>query len=91
MVAFNRYNPTPQDIAWAEFVISMLKDGGIWGAPMNNSHWKIDKKKKEFWLLEGDVDFDFFNKTTALFAKFGYKVLDKRGRGIVFDEGSGKT
>jgi len=72
-----KYTPSPSDVAWAENLINMMKDGAVWGIPGNCTTYVVDKTKKQLRLVQGEID-DWFYKNIILFARIGYEVFDAR-------------
>lgn len=65
------WKPRPSDVEWTANMIRMLNDGGSWVIPMNQSVWKIDKKRKVFVCIHGAND-DMFHKITVCCRQLEY-------------------
>lgn len=65
------WQPRPSDITWTQNLIESMADGGMWGIPMNQSVWRLDKTNRVFKCVHGTKD-DMFEKLTKVCAKLGY-------------------
>lgn len=66
-----KWQPRPSDIEWTRNLIDKMRDGGIWGIPMNGSVWKFDKTNKALICVHGKVD-DMFHMLTTVCKHLGY-------------------
>ena len=75
------YEPTIEDVAWAQNLVRILKDGGTWGCSWGT--YKLNKKAKQIEMLLVNPKFpkrllgDLFHKTEQTFKEVGYKVITK--------------
>jgi len=76
------YKPTATDIAWAQNLVRIMKEGGTWGCPMSLQIYVFKKELKELWLTTGPDTpeaKDVFEKNKIVFAAAcNYTVVDKR-------------
>lgn len=66
------WTPSPDDIAWVEGLLRMLKDDGVWVCPCSMSIFTFDKTKKEY-VLEGDPQDTTNRKTIRILKDRGWK------------------
>lgn len=66
-----KWQPRPSDIEWTRNLIDKMRDGGVWGIPMNQSVWKFDKTNKALICIHGKMD-DMFHKLTTVCKHLGY-------------------
>lgn len=71
------WQPTKFDIEWSANLISYIKDGGVWGVPMNDTVYRLDKTNRILKLIRGPKD-GIFERITATFAQLGWKVIEAR-------------
>lgn len=67
------FDPQPF-VGWARNMAAIIKDGGTWAVPMNQTAYRFDHKAKKLVLVYGPED-DLFNKTRAVFGELGYDVI----------------
>jgi len=79
MIAFikEEWEPEEKDIAWAENLVGMMNDGGVWGAPDSGQVFQFHHDLKEIHLIKGDPNHIWFEQSKICFKKIGYTVLDK--------------
>lgn len=70
------WQPRPSDIEWTRRLIAQMSDGGVWGIPMNQSVWKLDKTNKVFTCIHGKMD-DMFDKLTKVCKELGWTTALK--------------
>jgi hypothetical protein len=70
------WTPTPSDIAWQENMIRILKDGAVWGVPISESAFLIDKSAKTFQLISGDPWNETNRRIAKVFALLDYTEVD---------------
>ncbi len=73
----DEWEPDETDIAWAANMVTVLKEGGTWGAPGSGQVFKFFHSLKEIHLIHGDPSHEWFDKSKICFKKVGYKVLNK--------------
>lgn len=73
MIPPTTWEPTPADIAWQESWLRVLKDNGVWGVPMNQSAFKVNKTDKTFELTIGDPYDETNRRIAVVFVKLGYR------------------
>jgi hypothetical protein len=67
------FDPAPF-VGWARNMAQILKQGGLWGVPMNRSAYRFDHEAKRITLVFGPED-ELFDKTRAVFGEIGYEVV----------------
>ena len=77
------YKPTETDKVFARWVVSHIKDGGIWGLPINGAAFRVYHNPAgvgggRLVLVDDFCDDELFSRTKAVFATIGYSVV---GRG----------
>lgn len=72
MIPDTDWTPRPSDIAWQENMVRVLKDGAVWGVPMSESVFKIDKQNKTFKLTAGDPNNETNMRIAKVFKLLGY-------------------
>lgn len=78
------WTPGPDDIAWGQSLLHLLKDGGTWAYPAAEQIWHVSHTDKTLTLGLGPFTVDGeeqIARTRVLFETiFGYKVIDARTR-----------
>lgn len=74
------YKPKPEDIIWAEYVLSIIAHRGILGYPDTQLTYRVDKIRRVLRLLNPEVLSDTASlithrRTRIVFAALGYRVL----------------
>lgn len=85
-----------QQIAWAENMVINTEEIWEWEIPANGCVYQFNRLSKEIHLISGDITKDNWHElNTQLFAKIGWKVLDRRKENKTFKidqlHGQGKT
>lgn len=63
-------------LAECQKIVDELMDGGIWGIPRSMVVFRVDKKNKNFILLEGDCE-EELKAFSYWYGKLGYSVIRK--------------
>jgi hypothetical protein len=79
------YKPNPEDIAWANKMLRLVKNGGVLGYPDTKLIYRIDHDAKTLTLLDSSVLYDedgehattVHRRTITVFREVGYQVLVK--------------
>lgn len=66
-----KWEPTDSDIAWQRNVLTLLKDGAVWGTSFGI--FKVNKSDKTVELTQGDPDHECNQRILIVFARLGYK------------------
>jgi len=74
------WEPRDSDIEWVCNLIRILKDGGVWVAPIMG-FFNVDKQAKTLTmtLKTPSHDAEMFERTVKSFKAIGYEVIDKTG------------
>jgi hypothetical protein len=67
------FTPTPEDLAWCQTLVDMLRDGAIWGAPASGLSYRFDRTARTLTRIVGDHPVHDRNKIA--FGAIGYTVL----------------
>ena len=84
------WKPSPYDVRWAEEMVRVLRDKGLWQLPESGNVYQIDHKAKTFDLVTGELD-DTFIKNFICFNRVGYLVRDCRGPNPIEPQLKGKV
>lgn len=68
------WQPSAYDLHWTHQMLSLIKDGGAWGVPMNGNIYRISHKHKTMTLVAGDED-DLDFKTGIVLRKLGWTLV----------------
>ena len=73
------YQPRPVDIEFAESVINVVRDGGIWVAPASGLAYEVNKQKKTLTLTNrsNGSNYTVHLCNIEVFRAVGYTVLDR--------------
>ena len=77
------YKPTPEDVAWARNLVSILKDGGTWVCSWGT--YRLNKVSRQVellltypWFPEERLS-ELFHMTERTFEEVGYTVTGQKG------------
>lgn len=60
------WQPTPEDVAWAENLFSFCREGATWGMPVNGNVYQIYPTTKRVVLVSGIDDSTHWRFTQIL-------------------------
>lgn len=84
------WTPSPSDIAWQENMVQMLKDNAVWGVPISESAFKINKTTKTFQLINGDAWNETNRRIAKVFNILGYTEINPLAPTVI-DENTDST
>ncbi len=70
-----QYNPPQEILDWFTRLIMMVKDGGTWAVPQNQSIYTLHHSKKEIHHMIGPND-EWHQKNAICFEKLGWKMVE---------------
>jgi hypothetical protein len=74
------YKPTETDLHFARWVVSHIKDGGLWAIPITGDAFRIYHNPAargggRLVCVEESPDDELFARTKAVFGAIGYQVF----------------
>lgn len=75
------YEPSGNDVRWAQQLVNVISEGGVWGAPATGLVYQFHHASKTVTLqnpqqLASDEAAYMHHQTKMVFACIGYDVLD---------------
>lgn len=77
------WEPTPAMVGWFQRMLSMLREGAVWGVPGTGQAYQISHANKTVTLIHGEPNDPqhWHDKNKKTLARLGYRVLDGPGDG----------
>lgn len=72
---YSNWKPDPQDIAWAENMLSLGNDKFTWAFPSAMAIYQIDKTNKTIQKTVGSEDENYW-RTVICFKAVGYRMIE---------------
>jgi hypothetical protein len=70
----DNWEPGEPEYAWMRNLLSMVKDGGVWGIPAALSELTFDMEKKEY-TFNGDRDHELCRRSFRVLDHLGWKEV----------------
>ncbi len=74
------YVPTPVDVMFQQNLVRIVSDGGVWAWRSTPHMFRLDHKKKIFWLIRGEAD-ENFDKVKAVCLAIGWDAQKQDNNG----------